>query len=618
MARTLNIASRNASVNQGTTHYYSLGGTASGTEATTAADQAPIYRAAGVISYLTAYVSVNTLSGNLDITVWKNGGAGSGTFTYTTGQTGLKEDTTNTDTVSAGDTFAYRVVAAAGTGAYTSTFYGSHFAATTNTVRVGGGSRGTGRAFSTASTVNPVGIVDGLNTGSTEANLQHEVRAPFTLNNAYIYVISNARTTDTTYRSRIGGAYGNLLVTYTSGQTGAKEDTSNSDSVVAGNLVNMAITTDTGTGNFIASVAFVNQVSTANQYSTFISGGFGQAATVARYSPLYGVVINFATEAPTQTTVRDNVTFSYLSTFSSSNANTGNSTIVFRKNGASGNQSITYASGQTGWKYDTTNKDTCVPGDLVCSLVTAGATGGNLIINNIGYLVTAGISFDASSNSGYQAASSSYSWNHTCSNQDRYLKVGIAMLSLAQTVSSITYNGVAMVFLGAQSSVTGAARVEMWGLVAPATGTNTIAVTLTGSIASAGVAASYNGVHQTSPVEGFNSAFATNVGAADATVNITTVAPDDWVVDVVATDDGAITVGAGQTERNNVTGVGGSGADSDEGPKVTPGAVTMSWTNVGAAATWAIAGVALRPVAASSLVVNTQTIQLFQLLGVGQ
>lgn len=216
-------------------------------------------------------------------------------------------------------------------------------------------------------------------------------------------------------------------------------------------------------------------------------------------------------------------------------------------------------------------------------------------------LTIAGISFDASSNSGYQAASSSYSWSHTCSGANRYLVVGVSMLSISQTVSSVTYNSVGLSLLGSRSSITGACRVELWGLVAPVTGSNTVAVTLSGSIASAAGAVSFTGVNQTSSTESFNSAQATNgVSAADATVDVTTVADGDWCVDALATDDTAVTVGAGQTQRMNVTGVGGSGAMSTEGPKSPAGAVTMSWTSVGALATWAIGSIGLRSTLASS------------------
>ena len=210
------------------------------------------------------------------------------------------------------------------------------------------------------------------------------------------------------------------------------------------------------------------------------------------------------------------------------------------------------------------------------------------------------IAFDAASNSGYQAATSTASWSHTCTGSSRYLLVGVSMLSLAQTVTGITYNGVALTFLGSQNSVTGAARTELWGLVAPASGTNTIAVTLSGAIAWSGNASSYTNVNQAVPTEAWNAAQATNVGAADATVTVTTVADRDFTVDILATDDAAVTVGTGQTQTGNVTGAGGSGAMSYKGPKTPADATAMYWANVGALATWTIGSIALRPLAASS------------------
>lgn len=209
-----------------------------------------------------------------------------------------------------------------------------------------------------------------------------------------------------------------------------------------------------------------------------------------------------------------------------------------------------------------------------------------------------GIRFDAASNSGYQAAASTYNWSHTCTGSDRFLAVDVSLLSAGSTVTSITYNGVALSFIGAQSTVTSFGRVESWGLVNPASGSNSIAVTLSGTIASAGTAVSYTGVHQTTPTEAFNSAQATNTGSAtDASVVVTAVAGQCWIHAAVATDDGSVT--AGQTSRNNVTGVGGSGADEDFGPQAA-GAKTMSYTGLGIVATWAIGGYAIRPVGASS------------------
>lgn len=212
-------------------------------------------------------------------------------------------------------------------------------------------------------------------------------------------------------------------------------------------------------------------------------------------------------------------------------------------------------------------------------------------------VLTSPIAFDATSNSGYQATASTYNWSHVCLGNSRYLRVGVSMLSvIGSFVTSITYNGVALTFIGAVASVSGAVRSEIWGLAAPATGSNTIAVTLSTGLISAAGAISFVGVNQTLSTEGFNSATATNVGAADATVNVTTVADYDVVTDNVATDDTAIAVGAGQTSYYNLTGAGGSGAGSTEGPTTPAGSVTMSWTAVGALATWSTVAVALRDI----------------------
>lgn len=211
-----------------------------------------------------------------------------------------------------------------------------------------------------------------------------------------------------------------------------------------------------------------------------------------------------------------------------------------------------------------------------------------------------GIEFDAASNSGYQAATNTYNWNHTCTGTDRFLAVDVSFLSVAgTTVTGITYNSVALTLIGQQASVSGACRVSSWGLVNPTSGTNSIVVTLSAATTSAGTAVSYNRVHQTTPTEAFNGAQATNVGAADATVTITTVADLSWVHAAIASDDTAIT--AGQTTRNNVTGALGSGANEDNGVALAAStAQAMTYTAVGALATWAIAGYAIRPTFASA------------------
>lgn len=217
---------------------------------------------------------------------------------------------------------------------------------------------------------------------------------------------------------------------------------------------------------------------------------------------------------------------------------------------------------------------------------------------------TSGIAFDAASNSGDIAAASSYSGNASWSGSNRMLAVDVCMLGPGVTVTAMTYGGATCTLVGVRSTVTSFGRVEQWRICssdsgAPAAGSNTLSVTLSGSLEFAVDWTSYTGVHQTSPTEGFNSNQATNVGATDATVTVTSVADNCWIHAACVASDTSIT--AGQTSRNNVSGTLGSGANEDNGAAVTPpGGTAMNYTGVGAAVTWAIAGYAIRPIAASS------------------
>lgn len=216
----------------------------------------------------------------------------------------------------------------------------------------------------------------------------------------------------------------------------------------------------------------------------------------------------------------------------------------------------------------------------------------------------AGITFDAAGNSGDVAAASSWSGSASWNGTDRMLAVDVSMLGPGVTVTAMTYGGTACTLVGSKSTITSFGSVESWRILqsapgSPAAGSNTLSVTLSGSIEFSVEWVSYAGVHQTSPTESYNSAQATNVGAANATVTVTPAADGTWIHGAVVASDTSIT--AGQTSRNNVSGTLGSGADEDAGPISPAAGTTISYTGVGAAVTWAIGGYAIRPVSASVL-----------------
>lgn len=215
------------------------------------------------------------------------------------------------------------------------------------------------------------------------------------------------------------------------------------------------------------------------------------------------------------------------------------------------------------------------------------------------------LAFDAAASTDGGAVSS-LTFSHTCSGNDRIIIVGVAAGDDdGRTVSSVTYAGVNLTQVRAQRLQTSGIPdkwVEMWYLVAPATGANNVVVTLSGAVSNwvAAGSISLTGAAQTGQPDASNDAVGTSTTAS---VSVTTVADNCWVIDVVSYEDlsPTLTVGAGQTERwiqNDASDLQGAG--STEGPKTPAGAVTMSWD--GGNDDWAMMAVSVAPAAGEATV----------------
>lgn len=197
------------------------------------------------------------------------------------------------------------------------------------------------------------------------------------------------------------------------------------------------------------------------------------------------------------------------------------------------------------------------------------------------------ITLDASSISTYQAATSSYSFTHTCSGVNRLLIVGVSLF-VSGGVSGITYNGVALTKI--RSDTTGTYSTELWYLVNPATGTNSIAVTLSGALTSISEGFSLNGVDQIAPI---SSNAGTNGTGAISQNNIVTVEVNDWAAGNMSCQQATATVNGG-TQDQQVTGVLGTGAFSHLGPVASPSTVGLGWS-YGGTTPYAQSGAAIKP-----------------------
>lgn len=135
------------------------------------------------------------------------------------------------------------------------------------------------------------------------------------------------------------------------------------------------------------------------------------------------------------------------------------------------------------------------------------------------------IAFDAATAGNY-ASGTSYSFSHTCSGTDRILFVHAFKNGTADTITGVTYNGVSMTLINKQVASTDR-YTYLYYLIAPATGSNTITISSSSSVAIGGNASSYTGVDQTSPID---TQTTTTFTASPCTTSVTTTTDNCWAI----------------------------------------------------------------------------------------
>lgn len=171
----------------------------------------------------------------------------------------------------------------------------------------------------------------------------------------------------------------------------------------------------------------------------------------------------------------------------------------------------------------------------------------------------------------------SLTWSHTCTGTNLLLTAGVAagVPGTDTTVTTtVTYNGIAMTSAGkihSNNDIHG--YVELFYLVAPPTGANTVAVTANTAVALECGSVSFTGVDQSNPVAGATTSF----GFSTAPSITVSSATDNMVVDAACS--GSAITGSGKTSRWIQNLNGGSGAGNGaQSTAAGAGSVTMSYT----------------------------------------
>lgn len=349
-------------------------------------------RAAGTISNLWFRISSNSCSAASTFKSRIAGANGNISISVNASTSGTFEDASNTDVIAADALVDFDFTAGAGTGSFLLRSYAFVFNADSNTVfRTGN----TGVGLNGASFTGYFNLIGGGATATTVENeTQQEVPAAGTLKNMFVYVSGNARTTTTTIKTRVNGADGNVTVSIVAAATGIFEDTSNTDTISAGDEINGKYTT--GTGTEVITVAFVAvSLETTTGQSVVGSGmdtpgGVVVTTGTTRYWGLGAGGNVDTTESDASVKALLARTVSKLWAGVVANATTSASTLDFRVNSASSALTVSITAGTTGEFSDATNSVAIVATDVINVRVVNGG-GGSLGISHWTMLASAAI-----------------------------------------------------------------------------------------------------------------------------------------------------------------------------------------------------------------------------------
>lgn len=249
----------------------------------------------------------------------------------------------------------------------------------TDSYIIGGGN--SAAAASTGTQFLQYGGTTASGTTSTEGPTQYPVLNAVTIDGLFTNTVSQTSGATGAITSRVGGAAGNLTISYLTESTtvpAQKSDTTHSDSVSAGNLVNLRSAITAGNNKYLGFAARINASTPINWLNgtTFSNTGRAINGTATQFWQALGACTTSGstTEASAQVVSRAKGSWKGLFCDVTVNTTTHTSTVISRINAANGNQTISFASGGVGQTQDTTHSDTLTGGEKICYAIAVGDT----------------------------------------------------------------------------------------------------------------------------------------------------------------------------------------------------------------------------------------------------
>lgn len=347
---------------------------------------------AGTYSFLYWRVKTNTTTATSTLTFRKNAANGNQVLTFASGITGETQDTTHTDAVAVNDLVNYQIAAGTTGTSITSSILSIMFDTTSggNTKRHGI----FGNISESGTGVTKFLVLAGAGgaTTLTEANTQTKCKLAGTWKYLQAFLTStNSRAVADSFVSRIGGVTGNMTATTTASTAGLYTDTTHTDTVASGNLLNYGLVLGASASAMSFQVVMSELINTGGIFH--FAGGSGSLPTFATsLSPFFAIASDpttgSTTESDAQLKCPVGFTWSNLQINNPVNAITANTTFTSRIGAIAGNQTITIASGITGISEDTTHTDAVSTGNEIDYQLATGATGTTITVSTISSMAT--------------------------------------------------------------------------------------------------------------------------------------------------------------------------------------------------------------------------------------
>ncbi len=245
-----------------------------------------------------------------------------------------------------------------------------------NWLLVGSGSYGIAQNANTTYFYAVMGTLYVLST--TEADVQQVVRDTLTVSGLFVRVIANTMVNDSVYTFMIGGVAKTNTVTFSTGETGTKQDTTHSDALVAGNLIDTRLATGVA-GVSITTSIIAYQLQHASS-DVPILGSAGLIAinnSVTGWLWIIGDLRSYVSpESSGAYKVRVAGTLSNMRVYVSANTNTKDGTLTSRVNSGAGTQTVTITGSGTGSFEDTTHTDSVSAAQTISMQIVTGSKSG--------------------------------------------------------------------------------------------------------------------------------------------------------------------------------------------------------------------------------------------------